>query len=229
MLACVPSAAVASVTSQVVLTPFSVITTRLHVNTGPPVSSLQVLSSVVQSHGSWRVLWTGYTSALLQSIPHNLVMFSVYNFSKAQLRSWGCMDSGVTDVAARLLCSVLGSYAAILVTSPIDITRTHRQAMLSVDPCTQISGTGASLGACAGGGEPGVLGGRGASTSVIARRRTTAVPSSWLVFADLYSRHGVRFLWRGSGARLLSSTPYTVAMLIGYDYVKLYATKTATP
>ena len=190
-------------TSQLVLTPFSVITTRLHINTGPPVSSLTVLTSTLRSHGGWGVLWTGYISALLQSIPHNLVMFSVYNFAKAYMGSWGFMSTPESDVASRLLCSVGGSYAAILVTSPIDITRTHRQAMISslsqdivADSVTVTGVTGGSM---------------------------QRIPSSWVVLKDIYNKFGVKYMYRGSTARLMSSTPYTVAMLIGYDYIKLFA------
>lgn len=186
------SAAVASVTSQLVLTPFSVITTRLHVNTGPPISAMQVLLSTVKAHGSWAVLWTGYASALMQSIPHNMVMFSVYNFSKTFFSSQGLMQTPGRDLAVRFLCSILGSYAAILVTSPIDITRTHRQALIS------------------------------ASSESIPRHR---IPSSWFILKDIYNKFGIRFMFRGATARLLSSTPYTVAMLIGYDYVKLFSMK----
>jgi hypothetical protein len=187
-------AAVASVTSQLVLTPFSVITTRLHINRGPSIPSWQVLSSIVSKHGgSWSILWTGYFSALLQSIPHNMVMFTVYNYSKSYVASLGIFQTPTQDLVSRFVCSILGSYAAVLVTSPIDITRTHRQALISA------SGGGAD--------------------------KSLHLPSSWSVMKDIYKKFGIRYMYRGATARLLSSTPYTVAMLIGYDYVKLFSIK----
>ena len=189
-------AAVASITSQLILTPFSVITTRIHVNRGPPVSSLQVIESVVKSHGGWGILWTGYFSALLQSIPHNMVMFTVYNFTKTSIVSTGSMNTPEKDLAGRLLCSVVGSYAAILVTSPIDITRTHRQSLIS-----------SGMADC--------------GVAVVSHK----VPSSWAVLKDIFSNYGVKYMYRGSTARFMSSTPYTMAMLIGYDYVKMFSIK----
>ena len=211
----------ASVTSQLVLTPFSVITTRLHINRGPPISAWQVISSTVKTHnGSWAVLWTGYFSALFQSIPHNLVMFSVYNFSKTCLDSWGFMKTSEGGLAARLMCSILGSYAAIVVTSPIDITRTHRQALISSSSSHQerrstplLSSTQST--------SPSPSSGIFNSHSTQPRR----IPSSLFILKDIYNTFGIRYMYRGATARLLSSTPYTVAMLIGYDYVKLFASK----
>jgi hypothetical protein len=165
----------------------------------------------VQTHGSWGILWTGYTSALIQSIPHNMVMFSVYNYAKGCLDHWGFMNTSESDLASRMGCSVLGSYAAIVVTSPIDITRTHKQALISAEATSCPAGRSASINVAKKG------------TAVMS---VPGVPSSWVVLKGIVDTHGARHLFRGSYARLLSSTPYTVAMLIGYDYVKLYSLRT---
>jgi hypothetical protein len=53
------SAAVASIISQGTLTPLHVVTTRLHVNEGPPVSAIFVVKSIISKYGRWSVLWTG--------------------------------------------------------------------------------------------------------------------------------------------------------------------------
>lgn len=53
------SAAVASIVSQATLTPLHVVTTRMHINDGPPVSPLSIVKSIVSKYGRWSVLWTG--------------------------------------------------------------------------------------------------------------------------------------------------------------------------
>jgi hypothetical protein len=193
------AAAIASITSQAVLTPVAVVTTRLHINQGPLISAWKVMNSIVSQHGRYGVLWTGYSSALLQAVPLNMTLFWVYTYSKHHAYEMGLMNTPRSDLAVRFACSLLGTYAAVLVTAPIDIVRTHRQALVSDSICI---------------------------TSSSGVKMMSPVPSSLEILKSIYSKHGVRYIFgTGSNARLLSSTPFTVAMLIGYDYIKLAARK----
>lgn len=106
------------------------------------------------------------------------------------------MKTPVSDLLVRLACSFLGTYAAVIVTSPIDIVRTHRQALVS--DYTGVAAVGGGMTAA-------------------------EVPSSMAIFKEICSKFGWRHMYSGATARLLSSTPFTVAMLIGYDYVKLFS------
>ena len=143
---------------------------------------------------------TGYTSALVQAIPTNMTMFAVYNLTKSYAHDRGLMTTPVADMSVRLLCSVLGTYSAIMVTAPIDIARTYREAMASEMASVPAVAVAPSVGITSG-----------------------PLPSTWRVMKDIYHKHGLQRMYAGANARLLSSTPYTVAMLVGYDYVRLFA------
>ena len=139
---------------------------------------------------------TGYSSALLQAVPLNMTLFAVYTFTRSHAEEYGLMKTPVSDLLVRLACSFLGTYAAVIVTSPIDIVRTHRQALVS--DYTGVAAVGGGMSAA-------------------------QVPSSLTIFKEICSKFGWRHMYSGATARLLSSTPFTVAMLIGYDYVKLFS------
>jgi hypothetical protein len=177
---------------------------------------------------SCRLLYEGYTSALVQAIPTNITLFSVYTFTKTHAQDLGLMDSPQMDLITRLVCSMAGTYAAVLVTAPIDIARTFRQELLSAPsppahtttpppsinlPPITMSTSGSSL-----------LPHLPMSTGIPSGSAATPpIPSTWTVLKNIYREHGLRRIYAGATARLVSSAPYTVAMLIGYDYVKIYS------
>lgn len=73
------AAAVASVVSQAVLTPVSVVTTHLHVHPCNNVSVTQVTRAIVAQHGRWGVLWTGELFALfIKMLRYCYNMYSTY-------------------------------------------------------------------------------------------------------------------------------------------------------
>jgi len=185
------AAASGSITSQAILTPLAVVTTSQHVHKVPSTSARAVVKSILANHGNLRVLWTGYTSALVQAIPTNFTLFAVYTYTKNYCHEQGWMKTPNMDLFARFGCSLLGTYAAVMVTSPIDIVRTHRQAFVS--------------------------------HNINVLTVPVAVPSSWVIAKNIYSEFGLWHMFRGASARLLSSTPFTIAMLIGYDYVKQFS------
>ncbi len=114
----------------------------------------------------------------------------------------------------RLGTSMCGSFVAIVVTSPMDAVRTHRQIMIShpppPPPPPSASAAANGIGLVSGGGV-GVGG------------HPITVPSSWSTFVLLYRQQGLRAFTSGILPRALANCPGMIAMMVGYQYVKQLA------
>ena len=206
-----------TIVSQLVMTPYSIVSGRMQIETGGvrrASSAASVLRDVVSGPRGARSLWTGYSSAVLQLGPQHAAMWAVSGTMRDALiehharrrRSantgiveyrGGGHDDDVDDgddcddielgLLPRLATSACGSAVAIVITSPLDVVRTHRQAMASSGPSTS------------GGG---------------------AMPSSWEVVVGLYRREGARALFGGIVPRMYANCPGMIAMMVGYQYVK---------
>lgn len=177
------------------------------------------------------MMLSGYTSALVQAIPSNITLFSVYTFTKTHAQDLGLMNTPEMDLVTRFACSMMGTYASVVVTAPIDIARTFRQELLSSNsssartqglsysPNSSPSTLSTTANSVIAHSVPPIIASSGGGLV------SPPIPSTWRVLRDIYLEFGVRRIYAGASARLLSSTPYTLAMLIGYDYVKIYSTR----
>ena len=215
--------------SQLIMAPYSVISSRLQIATGPSnrLSAMTVLRNVLSRPNGLRALWTGYYSAIAQLGPQHATMWAVSSWLQDQLVMLAYEDGDVADVEKageashnrgehalgllpRLGTSMCGSFIAIVVTSPIDAVRTHRQIMISHPPpppmpsITTTSGKSGAFG----------VGGSGHAINV---------PSSWSTFVFLYRQQGVRAFTTGIIPRALANCPGMIAMMVGYQYVKQLA------
>ena len=108
-------------------TPVSVVSSRLQLHQGAPLSAWTVAQDVLRKHkGRVGVFWTGYVSTASQLVPQQFTMWAVYAACAGLVPA-----ARQQDLTTRLLCSLVGSWVAVAVTSPIDAIRTHRQAMVS--------------------------------------------------------------------------------------------------
>lgn len=203
-----------SLVSQLIMAPYSVVSTRLQIATGSTrESAFTVLKDVAVGPGGVRSLWTGYLSAVVQLGPQHATMWAVSSFLQDAIvvknRDSGGMskiDEGYRrgsehdvrlGLLSRLATSACGSIIAIFVTSPFEIVRTHRQAMAS--NATSIMSESLAAGISRKGG---------------------VTPSSWVVFSRLYRRDGPGVFVRGIVPRCYAHCPGMITMIVGYDYVK---------
>ena len=117
------------------------------------------------------------------------------------------MDEGGVNVVGlgllpRLATSACGSVVAIIVMSPVEVVRSHRQAMAS-NPMAALD-----LGFVSATGRPG-----------------GTMPSSWAVFSRLYCRVGASAFVKGIVPRAFANCPGMIAMMVGYQYVKELAVR----
>ncbi len=215
--------------SQLIMAPYSVISSRLQIATGPTrLSAVAVLRDVVSRPNGVRALWTGYSSAIAQLGPQHATMWAVSAWLQNQLIvlvsceddndakserneqslriSSSSMGSNI-GLLPRLGTSMCGSFIAIVVTSPIDAVRTHRQIMIShpTQSTTSSINAASGIGSFSGGG--GLI----------------TVPSSWSTFVLLYRQQGLRAFTNGIISRALANCPGMIAMMVGYQYVKQFA------
>jgi hypothetical protein len=208
-----------TVVSQLVMTPYSIVSGRLQIETGRisrASSATSVLRDVVSGPRGMRSLWTGYVSAIMQLGPQHAAMWAVTGMMRDAMiehlrrRSCGAVrdeseeEGGHVDdyddddddddvdlgLLPRLATSACGSAVAIVITSPLDVVRTHRQAMAASGPSTSPLGGGGTM------------------------------PSSWEVVVGLYRRGGTRALFGGIVPRMYANCPGMIAMMVGYQYVK---------
>ena len=221
--------------SQLFMTPYSIVSGRLQIETGPTgTSALAVLRDVASGPGGARALWTGYLSAIAQLGPQHAAMWAVSGMLQDALivvdrhprredddesRPRTIDDGGgggvratpvegeVVDVVGlgllpRLATSACGSVVAIVVTSPVEVVRAHRQAMASNPSAALDLGFESATGRLGG-----------------------TVPSSWAVFSRLYRREGASAFVRGIVPRAYANCPGMIAMMVGYQYVKELAVR----
>ena len=216
--------------SQLIMAPYSVISSRLQIATGPNnrLSAMTVLRDVLSRPNGLRALWTGYYSAIAQLGPQHATMWAVSSWLQDQLVMLACDDGDYREIEnagelshnrgentlgllPRLGTSMCGSFIAIVVTSPIDAVRTHRQIMISqpLPPPSSSSITTTS--------------GRSGAFGVGGSGHTITVPSSWSTFVFLYGQQGLRAFTTGIIPRALANCPGMIAMMVGYQYVKQLA------
>ena len=213
-----------SLVSQLIMAPYSVVSTRLQISTASTrETALAVLKDVTSGPGGVRSLWTGYLSAVVQLGPQHATMWAVSSWLRDAIvthqlsindirgseeeehaRDSRCGNDAKQQLGLipRLITSGCGSIVAIFVTSPIEVVRTHRQAMAS--NAMSIDSNGSETMA------PGLDKKRGGGS----------MPSSWTVFTNLYRRYGPGVFVRGLVPRCYAHCPGMITMIVGYEYVK---------
>jgi hypothetical protein len=203
---------------QFVMVPYAVVTTpmQLHSAGTTRLPASQVLRDILnrnqvsfQNPARASILWTGYWSTVGQLVPQQAATWTMYSFCKTLLLEWTYKDDDNTQkdlgLWGRVLCSLCSSGIAIVATSPIDVVRTNRQALVSsVTPTTTAGSSSAA-----------------ALSSFPSRQH--AVASSSTVVREIYRQQGARGFFRGMSARALASCPPLMAMMVGYEYVKVFA------
>lgn len=76
------AAAIASITSQAILTPVAVVQTRLHVNQGPIIPARSVLRTIIAQHGGWGILWTGIDAYFQSAMGHPYLCANMSHWSQ---------------------------------------------------------------------------------------------------------------------------------------------------
>ncbi len=99
-------------------------------------------------------------------------------------------DDADLGLLPRLATSACGSAVASVITSPLDVVRTQRQAMALSGPSSSLLGGGGTM------------------------------PSSWEVVVGLHRREEARALFDGIVPRMYINCPGMIAMIVGYQYVK---------
>lgn len=211
-----------SLVSQLIMAPYSVISMRLQISTSSTrETALAVLKDVTSGTGGVRSLWTGYLSAVVQLGPQHATMWAVSSWLRDAIVTH---QLSIKDTAGgeeeeharrsrfendvkqqlglipRLVTSGCGSIVAIFVTSPIEVVRTHRQAMAS---------NAMSIGS-----------NRCETLTSGLDKKSGGMPSSWTVFTNLYRRNGPGVFVRGIVPRCYAHCPGMITMIVGYEYVK---------
>jgi hypothetical protein len=215
-----------SLVSQLIMAPYSVVSTRLQISTASTrETALAVLKDVTSGPGGVRSLWTGYLSAVVQLGPQHATMWAVSSWlrdaivmyqlsindsSGSEEEEHDARDSRCGNdvkqqlgLIPRLVTSGCGSIVAIFVTSPIEVVRTHRQAMAS--------------------NAMSIHGSNGCETLIPGLDKKSgrgSMPSSWTVFTNLYRRDGPGVFVRGIVPRCYAHCPGMITMIVGYEYVK---------
>jgi solute carrier family 25 protein 44 len=125
--------AVGSLFGQAVLVPYSIVATRLQLSRGVPLSVSSVVRRIHSSHGGQlRVWWSTYPNALMQLVPANAIMWSVFAYTRERAVVWeGCEDDpSRLSLGSSLACSSTASLTSMIFTSPLDSIRTHKEALL---------------------------------------------------------------------------------------------------
>ena len=190
---------------QSVVAPFSVVSTRLQLQRGVPMSVFSVVRSIHATNGGrLRSFWSTYPNAVAQIMPQNFVMWSTFSYTHALALSWeGCEeDPSRLSLGANLACSATASITAMFFTSPMDNIKTHKEALLSGTQSPSLS-----------------------NDSGHARAPRTGPPTSWFVCKHIYHTQGVLGFFRGMVARGIATSPPIVAVLVGYQYVKAFSSQ----
>lgn len=213
-----------SLVSQLIMAPYSVVSTRLQLSTSSTrETALAVLKDVTSGPGGVRSLWTGYLSAVVQLGPQHATMWAVSSWLRDAIVTH---QSSINDTTCgeeeehargsrcendveqqlglipRLVTSGCGSIVAIFVTSPIEVVRTHRQAMAS--NAMSIGSNGCET----------------LTSGLDKRSGRGSMPSSWNVFTNLYRQDGPGVFVRGLVPRCYAHCPGMITMIVGYEYVK---------
>jgi hypothetical protein len=219
-----------SLVSQLIMAPYSVVSTRLQISTASTrETALAVLIDVTSGPGGVRSLWTGYLSAVVQLGPQHATMWAVSSWlrdaivmyqlsikysSGSEEEEHDARDSRCGNdvkqqlgLIPRLVTSGCGSIVAIFVTSPIEVVRTHRQAMAS--NAMSIYGSNGSSNGC-----------ETLASGLDKKSGRGSMPSSWTVFTNLYRQDGPGVFVRGIVPRCYAHCPGMITMIVGYEYVK---------